>query len=475
LRFEAKAQYNFYNLKSGIYLMDNTAENNILIVDDEASQRDLLKLVLTEEGYNVETVSSGEEAVAKVEDRFYSLVIMDMKMGGIGGLEALKRIKEISPAVQVLIVTAYASVDTAVEAMRSGALNYLTKPIDLEELKIQVDKTMQLSRLVAENESLKAQVAGTFNAGSIIGNSPRILEIFDTLKLVAPTEATVLILGESGTGKELVADAIHANSQRSRGPLVKVNCAALPETLLESELFGHEKGSFTGAVARREGRFKLADGGTLFLDEIAEMSLLLQAKLLRVIQTRSFERVGGTETINADVRLIVATNRDLDEEVRENRFREDLFYRLNVVPITIPPLRERREDIPLLAEHFLSDIARRNGKLIRGFSPQAMDLLVRNRWKGNVRELENVVERAVIMARGDLIQPGDLPGHVLQDSETPLGGVIPGTPLSELEREAILSTLEMTGGNRTETARLLGISRRTLQYKLKEFKIQEDS
>ena len=454
--------------------MTNSKDNRILVVDDEASQRDLLHLVLTEEGYSVETASSGEEAVEKVEDRFYNLVIMDMKMGGMGGLEALKSIKEISSAVQVLIVTAYASVDTAVDAMSSGALSYLTKPIDLKELKLQVNKTMQFSHLVAENESLKAQVAGAFEASQIIGNSPRILEIFDTLRMVAPTEATVLILGESGTGKELVADAVHANSPRKKGPLVKVNCAALPETLLESELFGHEKGSFTGAVARREGRFKLADGGTLFLDEIAEMSLLLQAKLLRVIQTRSFERVGGTETITSDVRLIVATNRDLEEEVRENRFREDLFYRLNVVPVTLPPLRERREDIPLLAEHFLSEIAERNGKLIRGFSPQAMDLLVRNRWKGNVRELENVVERAIIMARGDLLQPADLPGHISDEGDTPSAGIIPGRPLSDLEREAILSTLEMTGGNRTETAKLLGISRRTLQYKLKEFKIKSD-
>ena len=452
--------------------MTNYKNNRILIVDDEASQRDLLHLVLTEEGYAVETASSGEDAVQKVEDGFYHLVIMDMKMGGMGGLEALKRIKDISSAVQVLIVTAYASVDTAVDAMRSGALNYLTKPIDLGELKVQVEKTLQFSHLVAENESLKAQVTGAFEASQIIGNSSRILEIFDTLRMVAPTEATVLILGESGTGKELVADAVHLNSPRKKGPLVKVNCAALPETLLESELFGHEKGSFTGAVARREGRFKLADGGTLFLDEISEMSLLLQAKLLRVIQSRSFERVGGTETISSDVRLIVATNRDLEDEVREKRFREDLFYRLNVVPVTLPPLRERREDIPLLADHFLSEIAERNNKLIRGFSPQAMDLLVRNKWKGNVRELENVVERAVIMARGDVIQPGDLPGHITEEGNAPSSGIIPGRPLSDLEREAILSTLEMTGGNRTESAKLLGISRRTLQYKLKEFKIQ---
>jgi two-component system response regulator HydG len=453
--------------------MADKKEHRILVVDDEASQRELLQVVLTEDGFTVETASSGEEAVKLVEGKFFNLVIMDMKMGGIGGLEALKSIKEISPAIQVLIVTAYASINTAVEAMRLGALNYLTKPIDLEELKVQVEKTLQLSELVAENQALRAQVEGTFRDTRIIGNSQRIHEIFDTLSMVAPTDATVLILGESGTGKELIADAIHVNSPRRSGPLVKVNCAALPETLLESELFGHEKGSFTGAVARREGRFKLADGGSLFLDEIAEMSLLLQAKLLRVIQTRSFDRVGGTETITTDVRLIVATNRDLEDEVKEGRFREDLFYRLNVIPIKMPPLRERREDIPLLAEHFLSIISERNNKMIRGFSPKAMDLLVRNRWKGNVRELENVVERAVIMARGDVIQQKDLPGHIIDGTEGEYAGVTPGRPLSELERDAIISTLEMTGGNRTETARLLGISRRTLQYKLKEYGITD--
>lgn len=454
--------------------MKNQAADNVkvLVVDDEQSQRELLEMVLTEEGYEVHTASNGEEAVEMVMDRFYSMVIMDLKMGGIGGLEALKRIKEISPSIQVLIVTAYASVDSAVEAMKSGAISYLTKPVDLEELKIQVEKTMERSDLMAENVSLRAQVEGTFLATRIIGKSSRILEIFDILKMVAPTDATVLILGESGTGKELIADAIHMNSPRKSGPLVKVNCAALPETLLESELFGHEKGSFTGAIARKEGRFKLADKGSLFLDEIAEMSLILQAKLLRVIQTMTFERVGGTETIKSDIRLIVATNRDLEKEVREGRFREDLYYRLNVIPLTLPPLRERREDIPLLAEHFLNSISERSGKIIRGFAPKAMDLIVRNRWKGNVRELENVIERAVILSRGELLQPEDLPGHVKGDDYQDTIGVTPGRPLSELEKEAIISTLEMTGGNRTEAAKLLGISRRTLQYKLKEYGIK---
>ncbi len=450
---------------------DRKAAHKILIVDDEASQRELLEMVLVEEGYTVETAGSGEEAVGKVQENFYNIVILDLKMAGIGGLEALKHIKEISQAIQVLIVTAYASVDSAVDAMRSGALNYLTKPVDLDELRVLVEKTMEVSDLAVENESLRAQLTSSLQISDIIGNSPKIMEIFETIKIVAPTDATVLILGESGTGKELVADAIHRNSPRTSNPLIKVNCAALPESLLESELFGHEKGSFTGAVARREGRFKLADGGTLFLDEIGEMSFVLQAKLLRVIQDKTFERVGGTETMAVDVRLIVATNKDLDNEVKEGRFREDLYYRLNVFPITLPPLRERREDIPILAEHFLNIISRRNRKRIRGFSPSAMDLLMRNQWKGNVRELENVVERAVIMARGDLVQPEDLPANLRQGEPEEPVGVTPGRPLSEVEKEAIIRTLELTGGNRTEAAKLLGIGRRTLQYKLKEYRL----
>ncbi|MEE8319861.1 MAG: sigma-54 dependent transcriptional regulator [bacterium] len=448
---------------------DRKAAHKILVVDDEASQRELLEMVLVEEGYAVETAGSGEEAVEKVQKNFYNIVIMDLKMAGIGGLEALKHIKEISQAIQVLIVTAYASVDSAVDAMRSGALNYLTKPVDLDELKILVEKTMEVSDLAVENESLRAQLTSSLQISDIIGNSSKIMELFETIRMVAPTEATVLILGESGTGKELVADAIHHNSPRASNPLIKVNCAALPESLLESELFGHEKGSFTGAVSRREGRFKLADSGSLFLDEIGEMSFTLQAKLLRVIQDKTFERVGGTETIAVDVRLIVATNKDLDNEVKEGRFREDLFYRLNVIPITLPPLRERREDIPVLAEHFLTIISERNKKGLRGFSPSAMDLLTRNQWKGNVRELENVVERAVIMTRGELVQPEDLPANLRPgESEEPIG-VTPGRPLSEVEKEAIIKTLELTGGNRTEAAKLLGIGRRTLQYKLKEY------
>ena len=448
---------------------DRKAAHKILIVDDEASQRELFEMVLVEEGYTVETAGSGEEAVEKVQEDFYNIVIMDLKMAGIGGLEALKHIKEISLAIQVLIVTAYASVDSAVDAMRSGALNYLTKPVDLDELKILVEKTMEVSDLAVENESLRAQLTSSLQISDIIGNSPKIMELFETIRMVAPTDATVLILGESGTGKELVADAIHHNSPRASNPLIKVNCAALPESLLESELFGHEKGSFTGAVSRREGRFKLADCGTLFLDEIGEMSFALQAKLLRVIQDRTFERVGGTETIDVDVRLIVATNKDLDNEVKEGRFREDLYYRLNVIPITVPLLRERREDIPVLAEHFLNIISERNKKGLRGFSPSAMDLLTRNQWKGNVRELENVVERAVIMARGELVQPEDLPANLRQGESEETIGVTPGRLLSEVEKEAIIKTLELTGGNRTEAAKLLGIGRRTLQYKLKEY------
>ncbi len=447
-------------------------EHRILVVDDEEAQRELLSTILSSEGYQVETAAGGEQAVAKVGERAFHLVLLDLRMGGMGGVEALRQIKRLSPQTQVLMLTAFASVESAVEAMRAGALNYLSKPVDIEELKVLVEKTLTVSDLVEENASLKAQVGEELAGRHILGRSRALREVLETVGMVAPTDATVLIMGESGTGKELVADAIHALSRRASGPLIKVNCAALPETLLESELFGHEKGAFTGAVARREGRFKLADGGTLFLDEIGEMSPVLQAKVLRVIQERSFERVGGRETLRVDVRLLVATNRDLPTEVREGRFREDLYYRLAVIPIVIPPLRERPDDIPILAEHFLRTFAQRNGKGVRSFSPAAMERLQRHPWRGNVRELENLIERVVIMARGEVIGVEDLPGN-LKGEAPASAGVVAGRSLSELEREAILKTLEMTGGNRTETARLLGIGRRTLQYKLKEYGLLE--
>jgi two-component system response regulator HydG len=380
----------------------------------------------------------------------------------------------INPDIPVVIMTAYGSVRSAVGALKSGAENYLTKPIDIDELKILVRKTLRQRQLEAENLNLKEQLGKTFDLGNIIGNSPAMRELIEILRLVAPSEATVLIQGESGTGKELVANAIHHNSPRKSGPFVKVNCAALPETLLENELFGHEKGAFTGATGPKKGRFQMADQGTMFLDEIAEMTPATQAKILRVLQEREFEPVGGTRSIRVDTRIISATNRNLEEEMETDRFREDLYYRLNVFTITVPSLRDRKSDIPLLADHFLAHYAAKNHCVFNGFQPQAMELLMRYAWPGNVRELENVIERAVIMARGERIGPEHLPGAIGdQDRSTtdPSPVLASGRSLKAVEREMILKTLDDMGGNRTQTAKLLGISRRTLQLKLKAYGI----
>jgi two-component system response regulator HydG len=371
-------------------------------------------------------------------------------------------------------MTAYASVNTAVDALKSGAYDYLTKPLDIDELKILVGKTLHHRQMEQENVFLKEQLGGRFDFSNIIGQNSEMKKLLETVALVAPTEATVLILGESGTGKELIANAIHQNSPRQNRPFIKVNCAALTETLLESELFGHVKGAFTGAVTRRKGRFHLADKGTIFLDEIAEMSSSTQTKILRVLQEREFQPVGSSETVKVDVRIITATNKKLKEEIQENRFREDLYYRINVVSLTVPALRERRDDILLLADFFLKHFAEKNHRLIKGFTPKAMDLIMRHDWPGNVRELENVVERAIIMARGDMITPPDFP-EVLQkldvDREETRLDLTPGRKLKDVEKDMIIRTLEMARGNRTRAANILGISRRTLQLKLKDYGI----
>jgi two-component system response regulator HydG len=399
---------------------------------------------------------------------------MDLRMKRLHGDAAQRRLAGISPGTPVVIMTAYGSVRSAVEALKAGAHDYLTKPIDVDELKILVAKTLHHRRLEEENLNLKARLDARFDFGDIIGRSPSMRELFETLSLVAPSAATVLIQGESGTGKELVANAIHHNSPRKDGPFIKVNCAALTETLLENELFGHEKGAFTGATGPKKGRFQMADRGTLFLDEIAAMSPATQAKILRVLQEREFEPVGGTRTIQVDTRIISATNRDLTDEIAAGRFRDDLYYRLNVVTIKVPPLRDRPADIPLLADYFLDRYTKKNQRGIKGFRPRAMDLLLRHSWPGNVRELENVIERAVIMARGDMVGPEYFP-KALQDhgaDESPRDPVLAsGRSLKEVEKEMILKTLEDMGGNRTRTAEMLGISRRTLQLKLKEYGI----
>jgi two-component system response regulator HydG len=440
----------------------------ILIVDDEQSHRLMLRAHLEGEGFQIVEASDGHEAVDRAAERSFDLVLMDIRMPTMDGIEALKRIKEATAATPVIMMTAYGSINSAVEALQAGAIDYLTKPLDMDELIFKAKKALYYRHLEEENILQRERLGLRFDFSSIIGTSPRMKELFETLALAAPTEATVLLLGESGTGKELVANAIHQNSPRKDKPYVKVNCAALPETLLESELFGHEKGAFTGAIDKKKGRFERADGGTLFLDEIGEMSPPTQTKILRVLQEREFEAVGGTKTIEVDVRIIAATNKDLAEEVKRGKFREDLYYRLNVVPITIPPLRERTEDIPLLAEHFLRIYSEKNKRDITGFGPGMMEAFIGYNWPGNVRELENIVERTVIMSRDDTISLEDLPpvfaGPQPEGDRTP-----PPTSLREVERETILKTLHQTGGNRTHAAQILGITRKTLQNKIKEY------
>ena len=444
----------------------------ILVVDDERSHRLMIEAVLSAEGYDIAQADSGQTAIDAVAEKFYDLVIMDIRMPELGGIEALQKIKTISPGIPIVIMTAYASVGTAVDALKSGASDYLTKPLDIEELKMLVAKTLRIHQLEEENIYLKERLNDRFDFSNIIGQSPAMNKLFETMALVAPSEATALIVGESGTGKELIANAIHQNSPRKDRPFIKVNCAALPETLLESELFGHEKGAFTGATARKLGRFQLAHKSSILLDEIGEMSPATQAKILRVIQEREFEPLGSTQTFKADTRVMAATNKNLEEEIKKGLFREDLYYRINVVTIRVPPLRERHEDIPLLANFFLKRFAKKNKRVIKGFTPRAVDLLMRYDWLGNVRELENVVERAVIMARGEMITPMEFPENLKEldvELKEPSLNLSAGRSLKEVEKEMILRTLAETGGNRTHAADILGISRRTLQLKLKEY------
>ena len=398
---------------------------------------------------------------------------MDIRMLKVSGLEALAEIKRFNPAIPVIIMTAYASVETAVKALKEGAYDYLTKPLDFDELKLTIERAMEHSRLKEENRHLRESLATQFNSQNLIGHSPAMTRLIETMVQVAPSEATVLITGESGTGKEMIAGAIHFNSLRKNGPFVKINCAAITETLLESELFGHEKGAFTGAEKRKEGKFRQAEGGTLFLDEVSEMSPAMQVKLLRVLQEREITRVGGDDVIKVDVRVIAATNKDLMREIEARRFRDDLYYRLNVVTLNVPPLRERREDIPLIARHFLTLFAKKNHKSIKGFTPQAMDRLLKYNWPGNVRELMNAVERGVVLSRSEYLGEEEF-ALVLrtepQEEETPAQQIGAAEPsLESVEKETILKALETASGNKSEAARRLGITRRTLHLKLKKY------
>ncbi|HHU3207813.1 TPA: sigma-54-dependent response regulator transcription factor ZraR [Escherichia coli] len=429
---------------------------DILVVDDDISHCTILQALLRGWGYNVALANSGRQAL----ERVFDLVLCDVRMAEMDGIATLKEIKALNPAIPVLIMTAYSSVETAVEALKTGALDYLIKPLDFDNLQATLEKAL------AHTHSIDAETpAVTASQFGMVGKSPAMQHLLSEIALVAPSEATVLIHGDSGTGKELVARAIHASSARSEKPLVRLNCAALNESLLESELFGHEKGAFTGADKRREGRFVEADGGTLFLDEIGDISPMMQVRLLRAIQEREVQRVGSNQTISVDVRLIAATHRDLAAEVNAGRFRQDLYYRLNVVAIEVPSLRQRREDIPLLAGHFLQRFAERNRKAVKGFTPQAMDLLIHYDWPGNIRELENAVERAVVLLTGEYISERELP-LAIASTPIPLGQSQDIQPLVEVEKEVILAALEKTGGNKTEAARQLGITRKTLLAKL---------
>jgi DNA-binding NtrC family response regulator len=444
-------------------------KGSLLVVDDEANARAALAELLREEGYRVETAADGFKALGKLEEFEPDLVLTDLKMPGMGGVELLEKLRAKDEETVVIVMTAFGAVETAVDAMKKGAADYLTKPLNTAELFLVVAREMERRRLRHEAGSLRARLSERYSFNNIIGDAPAMQTIFQTVTQVASARASVLITGESGTGKELIAAAIHQRSPRAKGPFVKLHCAALAETILESELFGHERGAFTGAVGRREGRFQQAHGGTLFLDEIGEISPAVQVKLLRFLQEHEFERVGGNETVRVDVRVVAATNRDLKDEVAKGRFREDLFYRLNVINVEMPALRARLSDVPVLAMYFLKKYAEQNGKQIDGFSDEALARLGGYAWPGNVRELENVVERAVVLCNGSLITVSELPPHLAAARAQNDGICIPGSTLDEIEHHAIVKTLESTGGSTSRAAEILGISVRKIQYKLHEY------
>lgn len=444
----------------------------MLVVDDDPAHRAMLRALLGGWGYDIFEADDGSKAVQEVKNRYFDLVLMDVRMLNVSGLEALAQIKSYNPAIPVIIMTAFSSVETAVDALKKGAYDYLTKPLDFDKLRLTIERAMEHLQLKEENLILKKNLGAQFDRHNIIGRSPSMARLLETVAQVAPSEATVLLTGGSGTGKELIAGAIHFNSHRKNGPFIKINCAALTETLLESELFGHEKGAFTGADRRKEGCFVQAHNGSLFLDEVSEMPLTMQVKLLRVLQEREITRVGGEKVITVDVRVIAATNKDLLKLVKGERFREDLYYRLNVVGLEIPPLCNRRDDIPLLAQHFIEKFAANNKKKIKGFTPKAMDLLLKYEWPGNVRELMNAVERGVVLAQSEYLDDTDLRlfGEASPTANAPAPLVDEASrPLEEVEKETVLRALDAAGGNKSETARRLGITRKTLHKKLKKY------
>jgi len=442
-------------------------------VEDGRSQREMLRDFLRENGHDASEAEQGERALDLLASRYFDLLLIDYKMPAMDGMELLRRVKQTNPEIDVIMMTAYGTVERAVQAMKAGAADYISKPIDLDELRILIERISEKRTLQKENRILRDELGRKgVTADHIISRSAAMNEVINLAGRVAGSTATVLIQGESGTGKELVARLIHALSPRSEKPMTVVNCAALPESLLESELFGHEKGAFTGASQRRIGRFEEADGGSLFLDEIGELSQAVQVKLLRFLQDREFQRIGDNRTRRSDVRVISATNRELAARIREGAFREDLFYRLNVVAITIPPLRERKVDISPLMDHFLRRYASRNGKAIQGFLPEARDLLLKYDYPGNVRELENIIERAVVISRGSLISTNDLPfpaGEPYYGHEEPKKGASLKDSVEALEYRMIREAMEQTRNHQTQAALVLGISERALRYKLKKY------
>ncbi|MEX2146088.1 MAG: sigma-54 dependent transcriptional regulator [Candidatus Rokuibacteriota bacterium] len=441
----------------------------ILVADDEPAQRELVGGFLRKHGFEVTEAADGRQALARFKQEPFDLVLTDQRMPDLSGLELLEGVRAITPEAAVVIMTAYGTIETAVSAIKAGAADYLTKPVNLDELLHRIHQVQERQRLLTENRELRDALVGRHRVEGIIGESGQMQEVLSLVRRVAPSDATVLIRGESGTGKELIAKAIHYASPRASGLLVKVNCAALPETLIESELFGHEKGAFTGAVSARKGRFELADGGSLFLDEIGDLPAPVQVKLLRVLQEREVERVGSSRPIAVNVRLLAATHRNLEALVREGRFRDDLYYRINVVTVTLPPLRERREDLPLFIDHFLRTFAAKNAKTIRGLSREARDTLLRYDYPGNVRELENVIERAVVLTRDEVIGLADLPLTLAEPAPEPEAGAGLIAAVEGLERRMIRQALAQANGTQTRAADLLGISERVLRYKLKKY------
>ncbi len=454
----------------------------ILVVDDELSVREFFEILLAKEGYDVVTALDGNDAQRLLRDQAFDIVVTDLQMQNGDGMTLLRESKKLQPEVPVVMITAFATTDSAVEAMKAGAFDYLSKPFKIEEIKIVFQKALETKMMASENKSLKSELRDKYDFSNLLGNSDAMKYIYDLIKKTAPTRTNILIYGESGTGKELVARAIHFNSPRKDKPFVTVNCGAIPQSLIESELFGHEKGSFTGATATKQGLFEAAHRGTIFLDEIGELPLSMQVKLLRVIQERNFLRVGGTETVEVDVRVTAATNRNLEEEVKKGNFREDLYYRLNVIQIPLPCLRQRKADIPLLAEHFLRKYAKETGKDIRRISGRAMEVLMAYDYYGNVRELENIIERSVALEAGQEIQAESLPGNVLHprserekfspeeaDSNLEQGaGIALDDVVGNFEKDLLLKALERSHGSRTRAAKMLGISSRSMRYRLKK-------